>query len=363
MEDGAYTPNTNTMLDFLMDDLLYDGFWLETTHDPNFWQPGSTDLNPTSFVFPSSQTSIANTNTTSNPNHHTFLKETEKTNILGQLPFSFPEMDGFSGNRAQSHDPSIPSVSLGQSTDFLFEETEVSKRLWVAPARNPIRAVSVKKRLVQAVNHLKNSITESDVLVQIWVPVKRGGKQVLTTNNQPFSLNPNCKNLQEYRDVSRTFHFAADEESKESAGLPGRVFLKKLPEWTPDVRFFKREEYPRVQHAQQYDVRGSLALPVFERGSGKCLGVVEIVTTSLKVNYRPELENICKALEVIYCSLLQFVFLFSVQTPKKIIILDKLLKLNYICLVCVKCGFVSMSLSSTMQSDTIASLSLSLAGC
>lgn len=303
MEDGAYTTNSNTMLDFsLMDDLLYDGFWLETTHEPNFWQPGSTDFNPTSFVFPSSQTSIAtslNTNTNTNPNHHTFLKETEKTNILGQPPFSFPEMDGFSGSRAQSHGPSIPSVSLGQSTDFLFEETEVSKRLWVAPARNPIRAVSVKKRLVQAINHLKNSITENDVLVQIWVPVKRGGKQVLTTNNQPFSLNPNCKNLQEYRDVSRTYHFAADEESKESAGLPGRVFLKKLPEWTPDVRFFKREEYPRVQHAQQYDVRGSLALPVFERGSGKCLGVVEIVTTSLKVNYRPELENICRALEAV----------------------------------------------------------------
>lgn len=316
MEDGAYTTNSNTMLDFsLMDDLLYDGFWLETTHEPNFWQPGSTDFNPTSFVFPSSQTSIATSlNTNTNPNHHTFLKETEKTNILGQPPFSFPEMDGFSGSRAQNQGPSIPSVSLGQSTDFLFEETEVSKRLWVAPARNPIRAVSVKKRLVQAINHLKNSITENDVLVQIWVPVKRGGKQVLTTNNQPFSLNPNCKNLQEYRDVSRTYHFAADEESKESAGLPGRVFLKKLPEWTPDVRFFKREEYPRVQHAQQYDVRGSLALPVFERGSGKCLGVVEIVTTSLKVNYRPELENICRALEVIYCSLLQFVFLFSVQT-------------------------------------------------
>ncbi|XP_057769119.1 protein NLP2-like isoform X2 [Salvia miltiorrhiza] len=194
---------------------------------------------------------------------------------------------------------SIPSVSLGQSTDFLFEETEVSKRVWVAPSRNPTRSVSVRKKLVQAVNHLKDSIRESDVLVQIWVPVKRGGKQVLTTNNQPFSLNPNCKNLAEYRDVSRNYHFAADEDSKESTGLPGRVFLKKLPDWTPDVQYFKREEYPRKNHAQQCDVRGSLALPVFERGSGKCLGVVEIVTTSLKVNYRPELENVCKALEAV----------------------------------------------------------------
>lgn len=207
--------------------------------------------------------------------------------------------------------PSIPSVSLGQSTDFLFEETDqVNKRLWV----KPIRSVSVKKKLVQAVKHLRDSIRERDILVQIWVPVKRGGKQVLTTNNQPFSLNENCKNLADYRDVSRGYHFAADEDSKESAGLPGRVFLNKLPEWTPDVRFFKQEEYPRVNDAKQYEVRGSLALPVFERGSGKCLGVVEIVTTSLKVNYRPELENICKALEVskLY-NLLHFMFLFYVQ--------------------------------------------------
>ncbi|XP_024005771.1 protein NLP2 isoform X2 [Eutrema salsugineum] len=33
--------------------------------------------------------------------------------------------------------------------------------------------------------------------------------------------------------------------------------------------------------------------------SGTCLGVVEIVTTTQKMNYRPELENICKALEAV----------------------------------------------------------------
>lgn len=307
MEDGSFTPINTTMLsdtnlDFsLMDDLLYDGFWLETTNESNFWHPTSADLNPSSF-FPSSETTAT---TSLNPNP---IQETEKPNI--RPSFSFPDMDE---NRTQP--PSIPSVSLGQSTDFLFEETQVSKRLWVKPIRNPIRSVSVRKKLVQAVNHLRDSIRESDILVQIWVPVKRGGKQVLTTNNQPFSLNPNCKNLADYRDVSRGYHFAADEDSKESEGLPGRVFLNKLPEWTPDVRFFKREEYPRVNDAKQYQVRGSLALPVFERGSGKCLGVVEIVTTSLKVNYRPELENICKALEVYMytvvckalCSILCFV--------------------------------------------------------
>lgn len=301
MEDGS---NNTTMLsdtnnlDFsLMDDLLYDGFWLQTTTESNFWHP--TESSPNFFPSLSSSSDHLTTTLTPKPIQ-------EKSNI-----FSFPDnMDN--QNHAQAQ-PSIPSVSLGQSTDFLFEETQLSKRLWVKPIRNPIRAVSVKKKLLQAVNHLRDSIRETDILVQIWVPVKRGGKQVLTTKNQPFSFNPNCKNLADYRDVSRGYQFAADEDSKESAGLPGRVFVNKLPEWTPDVRFFKREEYPRVNDAKQYEVRGSLALPVFERGSGKCLGVVEIVTTSLKVNYRPELENICKALEVsiyIYTCKLLFILCF-----------------------------------------------------
>ncbi|KAI3446346.1 hypothetical protein Pfo_003011 [Paulownia fortunei] len=307
MEDGAFTPNSmlgtlsDSTIDFsLMDELLYDGFWLETTDESNFWQPcptTSSDLNSTSFFFPSSQTNLGSLNT--NPHQESFLKETEKSNNFGQPSLSYPEMDEFSASKAQNHEASVRSVSLDQSTNFLVEDGEVNRRLWVGPNRNPIRTISVKKRLVQAINHLKDSTRDKDVLIQIWVPVKRGGRQVLTTNNQPFSLNPNCKNLADYRDVSRNYQFAVDEDSKEFAGLPGRVFLKKLPEWTPDVRFFKREEYPRVNYAQQYDVRGSLALPVFEQGSGNCLGVVEIVTTSQKVNYRPELENVCKALEAV----------------------------------------------------------------
>ncbi|KAJ0561841.1 putative transcription factor Nin-like family [Helianthus annuus] len=50
--------------------------------------------------------------------------------------------------------------------------------------------------------------------------------------------------------------------------------MGKVPEWTPDVQFFKPVEYPRVGHAQQYDVRGSVAS-----------------------NYASEIEDCCKALE------------------------------------------------------------------
>ncbi|GFQ02541.1 protein nlp2 [Phtheirospermum japonicum] len=257
-EDGSSTPNTMpTSPDFnLMDELLYDGFWLEATNVSDSPQP-----HPTSFDFPTSET---------------YNVEDASVAIL-DLP----------GEPALGEDV-IPSVSLNQST-----------RLWFGPNGNSIRAVSVKKRLVQAIDCLKDSITDKDVLIQIWIPVKRGGRQVLTTNDQPFSLNPHCKNLADYRNVSESYHFSADAEAKEFFGLPGRVFLNKFPDWTPDVRFFRREEYPRVNHAQLHDVRGSLALPVFGQGRGICLGVVEIVTTRQKVNFSPELENVCKALEAV----------------------------------------------------------------
>ncbi|KAL2456467.1 Uncharacterized protein Fot_56853 [Forsythia ovata] len=98
----------------------------------------------------------------------------------------------------------------------------------------------------------------------MWVPIQRGGRQVLTTNNQPFSLNPNCKNLAEYRDVSENYQFAEDEDSLEIVGLPGRNGLQMFT-------FSKEGEYARVNYAQQYNIRGSLTLPVLERGSGNCL--------------------------------------------------------------------------------------------
>ncbi|KAK4489901.1 hypothetical protein RD792_000549 [Penstemon davidsonii] len=66
----------------------------------------------------------------------------------------------------------------------------------------------------------------------------------------------------------------------------------------PRRKILKREEYPRVNYAQQYDVRGTLAVPVLERGTRHCLGVVEVVLTTQKIKYRPELESVCKALEV-----------------------------------------------------------------
>lgn len=270
MEDAAFTLfaklSDNNTTDF--SEFLSDGFWLETT----------TDQGSNYF----SQPLLLLDNNHSIPNTNQVLVD--------------PQMDELSAPTRQNTqtDPTFQLVVEGTATQMN------SRRLWIGPnsPTNPNPILSVKTRLVQAIEYLKNSTRDKDVLIQIWVPVKRGGKNVLITHNQPYFLNPNSQSLLEYRNVSQNYQFAAEKDSKELVGLPGRVFLKKLPEWTPDVRFFKREEYPRVNYAHQHNVRGSIAVPVFETGSGTCLGVVEIVTTIQKTHYHPELEDVCKALEV-----------------------------------------------------------------
>ncbi|KAE8709278.1 Protein NLP2 [Hibiscus syriacus] len=191
----------------------------------------------------------------------------------------------YTDNLSKNQSPAAAASSSSQDGSFIVEGSCPS--------------LPMKLRLMQAITYWKESTKDRDVLIQIWVPVKREGKNVLTTKGQPYSVNTNCKSLRIFRDVSISYNFPAEEDSKEAVGLPGRVFLGKLPEWTPDVRFFRSDEYPRISFALEYNVGGSLALPVFERASGHCLAVVEIVTTAQKINYRPELEYICKALEAV----------------------------------------------------------------
>eukprot|EP01018_Ginkgo_biloba_P029407 Gb_03476 [translate_table: standard] len=156
----------------------------------------------------------------------------------------------------------------------------------------------LKERMMQALRYIKES-TEKNVLAQVWVPVKRGDKSVLTTCGQPFVLDPGSDRLTHYRTISLDYVFSADEDSDEFLGLPGRVFLRKLPEWTPNVQYYSSVEYPRVIHAQQHNVRGTLALPVFDSENQSCVGVVELIMMTQKIHYAPEVDNVCKALQAV----------------------------------------------------------------
>ncbi|KAG2376969.1 Protein NLP4-like protein [Vigna angularis] len=92
----------------------------------------------------------------------------------------------------------------------------------------------------------------------------------LHSPGQPWRLttmNPRVLLLEHNKKATTTttwYEFSAEEgEVKELVpaekggskellpGLPGRLFRDKVPEWTPDVRFFRSDEY---------DVRGSLAV-------------------------------------------------------------------------------------------------------
>ncbi|XP_058203599.1 protein NLP7-like isoform X2 [Rhododendron vialii] len=125
-----------------------------------------------------------------------------------------------------------------------------------------------------------------ECLVQFWAPTEtKEGRTLLTTQYQPFALgkaatSTETNQLCQYRmGMCREYNnfFYADAESgEEQLGLPGRVFLNKLPESTPEVKCYSRKEYPQRDLALRCEIKGSWALPVFEQSSHTCIGVLEI---------------------------------------------------------------------------------------
>ncbi|KAJ4835013.1 hypothetical protein Tsubulata_013268 [Turnera subulata] len=178
------------------------------------------------------------------------------------------------------------------------DDTRKLPSLGLMPIENPDGYCIIKERMTQALRYFKES-TEQHVLAQVWAPVKNGGRYVLTTSGQPFVLDPHSSGLHQYRMVSLMYMFSVDGESEGELGLPGRVFRQKLPEWSPNVQYYSSKEYSRLDHALHYNVRGTLALPVFEPSGQSCIGVLELIMTSQKINYGPEVDKVCKALEAV----------------------------------------------------------------
>ncbi|KAL2334721.1 hypothetical protein Fmac_015934 [Flemingia macrophylla] len=174
----------------------------------------------------------------------------------------------------------------------------VSPLVALPPSENIDGYCLIKERMTQALRHFKE-LTEQNVLAQVWAPVRNGNRYALTTSGQPFVLDPHSNGLHQYRTVSLMYMFSVDGENDEILGLPGRVFQHKIPEWTPNVQYYSSKEYQRLNHAQYYNVRGTLALPVFELAGQSCVAVLELIMTSQKINYAPEVDKICKALEAV----------------------------------------------------------------
>eukprot|EP00850_Spirogloea_muscicola_P022640 SM000305S11798 [mRNA] locus=s305:53409:61216:+ [translate_table: standard] len=137
------------------------------------------------------------------------------------------------------------------------------------------------------------------VLAQIWAPTVQGNRRLLTTKEQPFSLTNGSDRLSAYRAV---YMFPAEYLPDSPPGLPGRVFSSGRPEWSPNVQYYTSQEYLRVHHAQRCDVRGTLAAPVFRKGTRDCVAVLELVMTGEDVRFGPRIDNICQALQAVELS-------------------------------------------------------------
>ncbi|KAL8211541.1 hypothetical protein R6Q57_005978 [Mikania cordata] len=269
MDDAVFPPNNmfgnpyESMVDFdYIDELVSDGCWLEATDRSEF-----INYNDSISVF-----------------DPVFLWPTLEFNNINQIPEDVQN---------QTADEILSKAHVGDSVGF-EESFHTTRRWWIPPN------VGVKERLLYAIGIIKHSMLQNqNALIQIWLPENRRGNRVLSTSDQLYSLGSNCPQLSKFRNISESYCFAAGVDSKDIVGLPGRVFMGKVPEWTPDVQLFKPVEYPRVVHAQQYDVRGSVAVPIFDHDRQSCLGVIEVVMTTRKSNYTPEIEDFCKALEAV----------------------------------------------------------------
>ncbi|KAG6684766.1 hypothetical protein I3842_12G078900 [Carya illinoinensis] len=213
------------------------------------------------------------------------------------------------GNDDVSYDTSAPPVcsALLPGTTIPVAERPVvnnfdnsrlpSLLMGLTPQENQEGSFVIKERMTVALRYFKD-LTEQNVLAQFWVPIKNGSRYVLTTSGQPFVLDPHSNGLNQYRMVSQMYEFPVDDDNDGLLGLPGRVFCQRVPEWTPNVQYYSMLEYQRRNHAQNFNVQGSLALPIFEPSGQSCVGVLELILTSAKINYAPEVDKVCKALEV-----------------------------------------------------------------
>ncbi|XP_022733569.1 protein NLP9-like [Durio zibethinus] len=154
---------------------------------------------------------------------------------------------------------------------------------------------SLDEKMLRALSLFKES-SGGGILAQVWVPIKHGDQYMLTTSDQPYLLD---QMLSGYREVSRTYTFSAELKPGSSPGLPGRVFISRVPEWTSNVIHYSKGEYLRVKHAVNHKVRGSIALPVFEPLERSCCAVLELVTMKEKTNFDSEMENVCLALQAV----------------------------------------------------------------
>ncbi|KAL0413778.1 UNVERIFIED_CONTAM: protein NLP9 [Sesamum radiatum] len=224
-----------------------------------------------------------------------FARDSDITgsSLLGGDRMMFQQMERQFPFPMDSTDDTIDVIEMGDSSSRKLNATA---NIGNSVIPRPLRP-SLDEKMLRAL-HLFKEWSGGGILAQVWVPMKNGDNYILTTCQQPCLHD---QKLSGYREVSRLFTFAAEPSPGSFPGLPGRVFTSKIPEWTSNVMYYNKAEYLRIQYAIDHEVRGSIALPVFEDDSleRSCCAVLELVTTKEKPNFDLEMENICQALQAV----------------------------------------------------------------
>ncbi|CAH2058188.1 unnamed protein product [Thlaspi arvense] len=156
---------------------------------------------------------------------------------------------------------------------------------------------SLDEKMLKALSlFIESSGSGEGILAQIWTPIKTGDQYMLSTCDQAYLLDPR---LSQYREVSRKFTFASEANQSSFPGLPGRVFISGVREWTSNVMYYRTDEYLRMKHAIDNEVRGSIAIPIFEASGTSCCAVMELVTSKEKPNFDMEMDSVCRALQAV----------------------------------------------------------------
>nr|GEW46020.1 NIN-like protein [Tanacetum cinerariifolium] len=157
----------------------------------------------------------------------------------------------------------------------------------------------IKEKIRAALKLL--TFLEQHVLVQFWSPCVVGKHQILTTLDQPFGLGVASEELCFYRRSSEPDAFPVDkdnEEIEECTSPPARVYRQELPEWTFDITNYKSKDFPKQDLAIRCNLRGYMALPVFDIARKSCLGVLELLVSSKHMNYVHVVKQVHSALKV-----------------------------------------------------------------
>ncbi|KAI8010295.1 Protein NLP6 [Camellia lanceoleosa] len=138
--------------------------------------------------------------------------------------------------------------------------------------------------------------TAEYALSQISTTVENLYQSALATSLQPFVLDPRNNELRWCKFASLMYMFSLDGGMGVDYGQHSHAFQLKLPFWTPNVQFYYCKELPMLNHDQYYNVKGTLALPVFETSRRSYVGVLELIMTSQKISYAPEVSKIYREL-------------------------------------------------------------------